>query len=137
MEKLIQFIKIVTRWILVLPVSIIVYFIVYIILYFMASLIPYLSSEGIIIKYIYKAPISFASGYLAIQIGVSLVNSHKKLVAILVAVFMTILYLISSFLYPQSSHNLLETQIIGLFSIIGFFAGAISKNSILTNQNNR
>lgn len=137
MENLSTYIKTVIRWILVPIVSLIGYMLTYMFLNLMSFFIPYFSPDGIVIKYIYKAPISFVSGYLAIHYGVMLVNSYKKFAGILSAVFMTLFYLFATLVFPQpSSHTLLEIQITGLFSIIGFISGAIWRDALFVKQDN-
>lgn len=131
MKSLSTYLKTILRWIFVPIVSLISYMLTYIFLNLMSFFIPFFSSDGIVIKYIYKAPISFIAGYFAIHFGVMLVNSYKKYAAILSAVFMTLFYLFATFIFPQpTSHTLLEIQITGLFSIIGFIVGAIWRDSL-------
>jgi hypothetical protein len=138
MEKISSYLKTVLRWILAPIVSLIAYMLIYMLLNLMSFFIPFFSSDGIVIKYIYKAPISFVSGYLAIHFGVMLVKSHQKYAAILSALFLTFYFLFSSLLFPQpSSRTLLEIQITGLFSIIGFVSGAIWRDALFVNQDNK
>jgi hypothetical protein len=135
MENIGSYLKTILRWILAPIVSLIAYMLIYIFLNLMSFFIPFFSSDGIVIKYIYKAPISFVSGYLAIHFGVMFVKSHKKYAAIISAIFLIIFYLFATLVFPQpSSHTLLEIQITGLFSIIGFISGAIWRDALFVNQ---
>lgn len=123
------------RWLLIPVVSLLGYLFTFLFLNLMSFFIPFLSSDGIIIKYYYKAPISFISGYFAVYYGVMLVNSYKQFAAILSAVFMTTFYLVATLVVPQpTSHTLLEVQITGLFSIIGFLSGAIWRDSLFVTK---
>jgi hypothetical protein len=132
-----KFLNAIIRWLLMLPATFLSYNITFLLLNMFSFFIPGLSSDGIIIKYLYKAPISFLSGYYAIYIATLVVKSNKKIASIIAAIFMTSIYFIASvILRVPSQYTSIEIQIIGFFTIIGFIAGVIWRDSLFSNQNN-